>query len=60
VIGDVIKAIQSGSYDPDEVVAGSWETGGQCRASNISCLLKKALVAAGFENIPVVTTLLPG
>jgi len=55
VIGDAIKALQSGRYDPDEVIMGSWETGGQCRASNISCLLKKGLVAAGYENIPVVT-----
>jgi predicted nucleotide-binding protein (sugar kinase/HSP70/actin superfamily) len=55
VIGDVIKALQSGEYDPKQVIAGSWETGGQCRASNISCLLKKSLVAAGFEDIPVIT-----
>jgi predicted CoA-substrate-specific enzyme activase len=55
VIGDMIKALQSGEYDPGEVIAGSWETGGQCRASNISCLLKKALVAAGYEDIPVIT-----
>ena len=55
VIGDAIKALQSGAYDPNEVIVGSWETGGQCRASNISCLLKKALVAAGYENVPVIT-----
>ena len=55
VIGDAIKALQSGGYDPGEVIVGSWETGGQCRASNISCLLKKGLVAAGYENTPVVT-----
>jgi predicted nucleotide-binding protein (sugar kinase/HSP70/actin superfamily) len=55
VIGDAIKALQSGEYDPDQVIVGSWETGGQCRASNISCLLKKGLVAAGFENTPVIT-----
>ncbi|MGW8250678.1 MAG: acyl-CoA dehydratase activase-related protein, partial [Anaerolineales bacterium] len=55
VIGDAIKALQSGRYDPQEVIVGSWETGGQCRASNISCLLKKSLVAAGYEDIPVVT-----
>ncbi len=55
VIGDLLKALQSGRYDPAEVIAGSWETGGQCRASNISCLLKKALVAAGFADVPVVT-----
>jgi predicted nucleotide-binding protein (sugar kinase/HSP70/actin superfamily) len=55
VIGDVIKALQSGRYDPGEVIVGSWETGGQCRASNISCLLKKSLVSAGYEDIPVIT-----
>jgi predicted CoA-substrate-specific enzyme activase len=55
VIGDAIKALQTGGYHPDEVIVGSWETGGQCRASNISCLLKKGMVAAGYEDVPVVT-----
>jgi predicted CoA-substrate-specific enzyme activase len=55
VIGDAIKALQSGQYHPDDVIVGSWETGGQCRASNISSLLKKALVAAGYADTPVVT-----
>jgi predicted nucleotide-binding protein (sugar kinase/HSP70/actin superfamily) len=55
VIGDVIKALQSGGTIRHEVIAGSWETGGQCRASNISCLTKKALVSAGYEDIPVIT-----
>ncbi len=55
VIGDTIKALQSGRYDPNEVIVGSWETGGQCRASNISCLMKKALVSAGYQDIPVIT-----
>ena len=55
VIGDAIRALQTGGYDPSEVIVGSWETGGQCRASNISCLLKKALVSAGYEDVPVIT-----
>jgi predicted CoA-substrate-specific enzyme activase len=54
VIGDVIKALQSGKYDLSDVAVGSWQTGGQCRASSILSLLKRALVTAGFENIPVV------
>jgi predicted nucleotide-binding protein (sugar kinase/HSP70/actin superfamily) len=33
---------------------GSWQTGGQCRASSILSLLKRALIAAGFEHIPIV------
>jgi predicted CoA-substrate-specific enzyme activase len=54
VIGDLIKALQSGKYDLSNVVVGSWQTGGQCRASSILSLLKRALIAAGFEQIPIV------
>jgi len=54
VIGDLIKALQSGKYDLSDVVVGSWQTAGQCRASSILSLLKRALIAAGFENIPIV------
>jgi predicted CoA-substrate-specific enzyme activase len=54
-IGDLIKALQSGKYDLSEVAVGFSQTGGQCRASSIPSLLKKALVAAGFEDVPVVT-----
>ncbi|MCF7810379.1 acyl-CoA dehydratase activase-related protein [bacterium] len=54
-IGDIIKALKSGKYDPGEVVAGISETGGQCRASNYVSLLKKALINAGFDNVPVIT-----
>ncbi|MGA1821522.1 MAG: acyl-CoA dehydratase activase-related protein [Thermoplasmatota archaeon] len=55
VIGDIIKALQTGEYDLERTVAGITQTGGQCRASSYLSLLKKALVSAGFENIPVVT-----
>ncbi|MEW5871104.1 MAG: acyl-CoA dehydratase activase-related protein [Chloroflexota bacterium] len=54
VIGDLIKALQSGQYDPEQVAVGAWQTGGQCRASSILSLLKRALIAAGFEHVPVV------
>lgn len=53
-IGDLIKALQSGVYDRDVVAAGSWQTGGQCRASCILRALKRAMVAAGFADVPVV------
>jgi predicted nucleotide-binding protein (sugar kinase/HSP70/actin superfamily) len=36
------------------VVVGSWQTGGQCRASSILPLLKRALLATGHEDIPIV------
>jgi len=55
VIGDVIKALKDKRFDPDNVVVGLSQTGGQCRASNYVPLMKKALVDAGFYNTPVVS-----
>jgi hypothetical protein len=54
-IGDIIKALQSGEYDLSEVAVGYSQTGGQCRASSVPGLLRKALVAAGFDDVPVIT-----
>ena len=55
VVGDVIKALKSGKYDPSRTAVGFSQTGGQCRASCYASLMKKAMVAAGFESVPVVT-----
>jgi predicted nucleotide-binding protein (sugar kinase/HSP70/actin superfamily) len=52
-IGDLIKALESGAYDPSKVAVGSWQTGGQCRASCILGALKRALATAGFSDVPV-------
>ena len=54
-LGDLVKALQSGEYDPSKVAVGFSQTGGQCRATSIPSLIKKALVTAGFEDVPVVT-----
>jgi predicted CoA-substrate-specific enzyme activase len=55
VIGDLIKALQSGRFDPEKTAVCLTQTGGQCRASSYVSMLKKALVNAGFANVPVVT-----
>jgi len=55
VVGDLIKALQSGAYDPREVAAGISQTGGQCRDSCYLTLLKNGLTSAGFEQVPVVS-----
>ncbi|RPJ37291.1 MAG: hypothetical protein EHM21_18205, partial [Chloroflexi bacterium] len=55
IIGDVIKALQSGMYDPREVAVGISQTGGQCRDSCYLTLLKHGLVAAGFDQVPVIS-----
>ena len=54
-IGDLVKALQSGKFDLSKTAIGFSQTGGQCRASSYPSMVKKALVAAGFEDVPVVT-----
>lgn len=54
-IGDLVKALQSGRFDPTKTAIGFSQTGGQCRASSYASLVKKAVAAAGFEEVPVVT-----
>lgn len=55
VIGDLLKALRSGGYDLNQVAVGLTQTGGQCRASSYVSLLKRALLKAGYDSIPVVT-----
>ncbi|NIZ18789.1 CoA activase [Spirochaetales bacterium BR151] len=54
VIGDLVKALQSGEYAIDNVAVALTQTGGQCRASSYISMLKKALISAGFADVPVV------
>ncbi len=60
VIGQLIDAIQNGGYDPHKVAVVITQTGGGCRASNYIHLLRKALVKAGLEFIPVLSLNLSG
>ena len=60
VIGQFIDALKSGRYDTDHVAVAITQTGGGCRASNYIHLLRKALVKAGFENVPVLSMNLSG
>ena len=55
VVGDFMQALDSGKYNRDEIVLGITQTGGQCRATNYVALMKKAMIAAGFDDVPVVT-----
>jgi len=54
VIGDLIKHLKSGKYDSENIAVALTQTGGQCRATNYVSVLKRALVAAGFTNVPVI------
>jgi predicted CoA-substrate-specific enzyme activase len=55
VIGDIIKALQSGRHDPQRTTVLLTQTYGQCRASNYLPLARKALAAAGFGEVPVLS-----
>ncbi len=60
VIGDLLKALESGEYDLDKVAIGISQTGGQCRATSYLSLLKKAMVSSGYKDIPVVAVNIGG
>ena len=55
VIGQFIDALNSGKYDLEHTALLITQTGGGCRASNYIHLLRKALVKAGYGNIPVAS-----
>lgn len=55
VIGQMIDALNSGNYDLNKVALLITQTGGGCRASNYIHLLRKALLKAGYGNIPVIS-----
>ncbi|MFV1961710.1 MAG: acyl-CoA dehydratase activase [Acidimicrobiia bacterium] len=59
LIGDLIKALQSGEYRREDVAVGLTQTGGQCRASCYLSMLKRALISAGFEDVPIVSISAP-
>lgn len=55
IVGDIIKALKSGRYDLDNTAVVMSQTGGQCRATNYAGLIKRAMVANGFERVPLLT-----
>ncbi len=60
VIGQFIDALNSGKYDVNKVALLITQTGGGCRASNYIHLLRKALVRAGYANVPVISLNMSG
>lgn len=55
IIGQIINALENGLCDPRRSAFLLPQTGGACRASNYPELLKKALEAAGYGNVPVIS-----
>ena len=54
VVGQLIDAILEGKYDPDHVALAITQTGGMCRATNYFGMIRKALVDAGYPQIPII------
>lgn len=54
-VGQLIKALQSGDYDLDNVSLFISQTGGGCRASNYIGFIRRALKKAGMEQVPVIS-----
>lgn len=55
VIGQFLHALRSGKYDPHKTALIYFQTGGGCRASNYISLLRKALIKADLEFVPVIS-----
>ncbi|MBN2682516.1 MAG: 2-hydroxyacyl-CoA dehydratase [Bacteroidales bacterium] len=55
IIGDIMKFLEKGEYNPEEIAIGITQTGGQCRASSYLSLIRKAMVAGGYSHIPVIS-----
>ena len=55
IVGDIMKAIETGRYSQDKIAVCMSQTGGQCRATSYLSLIKKALIASGNEDIPVIS-----
>ncbi|MDR1426604.1 MAG: acyl-CoA dehydratase activase-related protein, partial [Bifidobacteriaceae bacterium] len=54
VVGQLVGAFTSGQRDPDTTSVVITQTGGMCRATNYTGLLRKALVEAGYPQVPVI------
>ncbi|MDR2490163.1 MAG: activase, partial [Spirochaetaceae bacterium] len=56
LIGESLAAIKSGKYKPEEVAIGVGKIMCDCRLTNYVVLTRKALDAAGYTDVPVVST----
>ena len=55
VVGQIMDALLSGTYDLNKVAVFITQTGGGCRATNYIGFIRRALVKAGFEQVPVIS-----
>jgi predicted nucleotide-binding protein (sugar kinase/HSP70/actin superfamily) len=54
VVGQLVNEFDAGRADPDATSVMITQTGGMCRATNYTGLLRKALAEAGYPQVPVI------
>lgn len=55
IVGQILKTLQSGKYDINRTVVLEPQAGDACRGSNYISMIRKALDAAGFSMVPVIS-----
>lgn len=60
VVGQLMEAILSGKYDLTKTAVVITQTGGGCRASNYIGFIRRALIKAGYPNLPVISLSVQG
>ncbi|MCM1157162.1 MAG: 2-hydroxyacyl-CoA dehydratase [Bacteroidales bacterium] len=55
IVGQILKALQSGKYDVNRTVILEPQAGDACRGSNYIPVIRKALDDAGFPMVPVIS-----
>ena len=55
VVGQLLKALQSGDYDLNNISVIMSQTGGGCRASNYIAFIRRAFRKAGLSHVPVIS-----
>ena len=60
VVGQIMDALLSGTYDLNKVAVIITQTGGGCRATNYIGFIRRALAKAGMEQVPVISLNMAG
>ena len=55
IVGQFMRALESGNYDLDHIALIITQTGGGCRATNYIGFIRRALANAGMGQIPVIS-----
>ncbi len=55
VVGQIMKALESGEYDLNKTAIIMSQTGGGCRATNYVGFIRRALEKSGYGHIPVIS-----